>query len=96
MEIVNIEVLHKFAWKNSELRNTANAWSSIVSDSEWSHRKDVIKSFPRADFNSRHGAYIFNLGGNFRLIAQITFSAGVVEILDILNHSEYMKWSNRG
>ncbi len=96
MEIINIEVLHMFARKNSGLRNIASAWESIVSDSEWNQRKDVIKSFPRVDFNSRHDAYIFNLGGNFRLIAQITFSAGYVKILDVLNHDEYLKWSNRG
>ncbi len=96
MEIINIEILHKFVRKNSGLRNTVNGWIFIASRSEWKQRNDVIKSFPRVDYNSRHDAYIFNLGSNFRLIAQITFSAGVVEILDILNHSEYMKWSNRG
>jgi len=96
MEIFSIEILDDFAHKNSGLRNITNKWISLVAEAEWKNRQDVIESFPRVDYNSRHNAYIFNLGGNFRLIAEITFSAGYVDILDILNHKEYMKWSNRG
>ena len=96
MEIVNIEILQDFARKNSGLRNISDSWISIVKDSNWGRRQDVFDSFPRVDYNFRHKAYIFNLGGNFRLIARISFSAGYVSVLDILNHDDCMKWSNRG
>lgn len=95
METIGIKVLQEFARKNSGLRNTIQTWISITTNSEWVNRRDVENTFPRVDFNSRHDAYIFNLGSNYRLIAQITFSAGFVDILDILNHDEYMKWSNK-
>lgn len=95
MQIIGIGTLHEFARSNSGLRSTIRRWISTTSQSEWSNSMELENSFPGADYNSRHDAYIFNLGGNFRLIAQITFSSAVVDILDIKNHDDYMKWSNK-
>ncbi len=95
MQIIGIKTLQAFARKNSGLRNTTNSWISTTTISVWSNRNDLENSFPRADYNSRHDVYIFNLGANYRLITQITFSAEIVDILEIMNHDDYMKWSNK-
>lgn len=95
MQITGIRTLQEFARSHSGLRSTISSWISITSSSEWKNRKDLAKTFPRADYNSRHDAYIFNLGGNYRLITQIAYSSGIVDVLEIKNHDDYMKWSNK-
>lgn len=71
------------------LRKAYLAWLAIATAASWRTPLDVKNSHPKASILKR-GRVVFNLKGNdFRLIAQINYPAGTVEIRFLGNHAEY-------
>lgn len=71
------------------LRRAYLAWLTIALASQWRTPIDVKNGHPKASVLKR-GRAVFNLKGNdYRLVAQINYEAGTVEIRFVGTHAEY-------
>lgn len=71
------------------LRRSYSAWLTIASASDWRTPVDVKRSHPKASVLKR-GRIVFNIKANdYRLVAQLNYQAGTLEIRFFGNHAEY-------
>ena len=65
------------------------AWLAIASASQWRTPIEIKRSHPKASI-LKAGRVVFNLKGNdYRLVAQLYYRAGTLEIRFIGSHTEY-------
>ena len=65
------------------------SWLAIVEEAIWRRPVEVQTSHPKASI-LKAGRVVFNIKGNdFRLVCQINYLAGTVEIRFFGNHSEH-------
>jgi mRNA interferase HigB len=70
-------------------RASYNAWQEICERAEWKQPADIVRSHPKASI-LKAGRAVFNIKGNsFRLVCQIHYDAGTVEIRFFGTHTEY-------
>lgn len=70
-------------------RRAYQAWLAIALAAQWRTPIDVKSSHPKASV-LRQGRTVFNIKGNdYRLVAQINYAAGTVEIRFFGSHAEY-------
>jgi mRNA interferase HigB len=71
------------------VRRSYGAWLAIASASDWRTPIDVKRSHPKASALKR-GRIVFNIKANdYRLVAQLNYQAGTVEIRFFGSHAEY-------
>jgi mRNA interferase HigB len=71
------------------LRKAYQAWLTIALAAQWRTPIEVKHSHPKASV-LKGGRAVFNLKGNdYRLVTQINYAAGAVEIRFLGNHAEY-------
>lgn len=71
------------------LKKSYRAWLAIASASAWRTPIDVKRSHPKTPILKR-GRVVFNIKGNdYRLVAQINYRAGTLEIRFFGSHDEY-------
>ncbi len=91
MKIANRQILDKYVTKNANALNVIEHWIDIMEQAECESHNDLKKLFPSADYVG-NGRYVFNIGGNkYRLVAAITFIAGLAVVRFIGTHAEYDK-----
>lgn len=95
MIVVRRDIVERYlgGLKSSEgaaaLRKAYRAWLTIALASQWRTPIDVKRSHPKASVLKR-GRAVFNLKGNdYRLVAQINYVAGTLEIRFAGSHAEY-------
>jgi mRNA interferase HigB len=65
------------------------AWLAIAEAAEWRTPVEVRRSHPKASILKR-GRAVFNIKANdYRLVAQLNYAAGTLEIRFFGNHAEY-------
>ncbi len=65
------------------------AWLAIAEAADWRTPVEVKRSHPKASILKR-GRVVFNIKANdFRLVAQLNYAAGTLEIKFFGNHAEY-------
>jgi mRNA interferase HigB len=65
------------------------AWLAIASAAQWRTPMDVKRSHPKASV-LKGGRVVFNIKGNdYRLVAQVNYRAGTVEIRFLASHWDY-------
>ncbi len=70
-------------------RTSYDAWLRIARSAAWTTPIGPKRSHPKASV-LRFGRVVFNIKGNdFRLVAQINYAAGTVEIRFFGTHDEY-------
>lgn len=70
-------------------RSQYDVWMAIASQAQWRTPDDVKRSHPKASI-LKGGRVVFNIKGNdFRLVAAIKYSAGVLAIHFFGTHAEY-------
>jgi mRNA interferase HigB len=89
-------VIGKFVRKHVDARQWLAEWTRNVEGARWAGLHDVRKLYPSADggvkLSNGRLVTVFNVRGNdYRLIADIVYAAGIVNVLDILTHAEYSK-----
>jgi len=88
MNVVNYEVLQKFARKHARSRSSLDTWYEATLETIWRNFDDVKKTFRTADIYG--DCTIFDIAGNnYRLIAIINYDLEQVYIETILTHTEY-------
>jgi mRNA interferase HigB len=71
------------------LQNSLRAWLAIVEAGSWRTPMDVKQSHPKVSVLKR-GRVVFNIKGtDYRLVTQINYLAGTVEIRFLGDHAEY-------
>ena len=101
MILVGQDVLRRAGKRNAPLRNWLMIWAAMVEGTTWHSLDDVRKTYPATDgvkLKSRLVVTVFNVKGNvYRLMTSIDYDAGIVEVLEVLTHSEYDKdlWKDR-
>jgi mRNA interferase HigB len=92
MEILNKEVLTEFSIKHPNARQPLSTWMDVVLAARWKNHVHLKTTFPSADLIGGSD-YVFNIGGNnFRLLAAVSFTVGVVAVKWIKKHSDYDDW----
>jgi mRNA interferase HigB len=72
MELVDYELVEKFARKHARSRSSLNIWSETAIAARWKNFDDVKNTFRAADLYG--DCVIFDIGGNkYRLIAKIEY-----------------------
>jgi mRNA interferase HigB len=65
------------------------AWEGIIKQTNYGSFNELKRSFPNADY-VYHKYTVFNIGGNkYRLISEIDYSAGLVQVKKVWTHAEY-------
>lgn len=84
--------LHKvkdFAKTHANARNHLAAWKTIVEKAAWKKKQDVLADFPNAKIIKNNRARFEIVHNTYRIIAQIDYADGIVEIRFIGTHNEY-------
>ncbi|MBI2970159.1 MAG: type II toxin-antitoxin system HigB family toxin [Gammaproteobacteria bacterium] len=70
-------------------RRAYQAWFAVASASQWRTPMHVKRSHPKVSV-LKGGRIVFNIKGNdYRLVAQVNYQAGTVEIRIFGTHAEY-------
>jgi mRNA interferase HigB len=70
-------------------RSQYDIWLAIASQAQWRTPKDVKRSHPKASI-LKGGRTVFNVKGNdYRLVAALSYRAGVLAIRFFGTHAEY-------
>jgi mRNA interferase HigB len=66
-----------------------DAWRAIATSASWRTPEDVKRSHPKASI-LKGGRVVFNIKGNdYRLVAAVSYAAGVLAIRFFGSHAEY-------
>jgi mRNA interferase HigB len=91
MEIFGRKVIEAFKKDHANSRKPLRDWMAVVEAAQWTKSTDVIATFK--DATNTNSGWVFNVGGNnFRLLADIAFTEGLVLVIKIGTHAEYDRW----
>jgi len=91
MKIINKELIDRFITKHADSSNAVLRWMQQIEETKITNPNELKSIFSSADYigNSR---FVFNIKGNdYRLVAVILFSAGMLTVCFIGTHAEYDK-----
>ena len=91
MKIIYLERIRRFAHDHAMARKSLIVWKTIVENTSWKSRKDVLYDFPKAKILAGNRARFEIVHNKFRLIAEIDYRAQIVEVRFIGTHNEYEK-----
>lgn len=90
MLIIGRNIIAKFKSKHARSRKSLDDWVSKCQVVKWRNFSDMKKTFNSIDKNGND--FIFDIAGNnYRLIAVVQISEGVIKVNEILTHDEYTK-----
>lgn len=91
MIIIGGSRIAEFRSKHPQSRGPLDAWYRIVSESDWGSFRELRETFGSADM-VKQSKVNFNVSGNkYRLVARIDFERRLIDVLEVLTHSEYSK-----
>src|SRR5271154_5044097 len=95
MIVVNEGLLKWFGRRHNQAKKPLESWLNETRKAKWQHLMDVRRNFPATDGGVKNEGYtIFDIKGNtYRLITRVDYKEQVVEIMDILTHTEYDRWN---
>lgn len=89
MRIIAKRALVDFYTTHSDARTALEEWHKKTKEVKWNSFADVKKTFRSAD-SVGNGRYVFNIkGNNYRLIALILFTTGMVYVRFLGTHADY-------
>lgn len=94
MVIIGRKLITVFGGSHPNSRKPLSAWEQAIRQTHYSSFGQLKRTFPSTDYVS-HQYTIFNIGGNnYRLIAEVDYSASVVNVKQIWTHAEYSMKKN--
>lgn len=92
MDLINRKVIDEFTAKHADARRPLLVWVRMVMEANWQTPSDIKESYRSVDFLSGNRV-VFNIKGNsYRLVVEVVYTRGVVDILRVGTHSEYNRW----
>ncbi|MDR1182649.1 MAG: type II toxin-antitoxin system HigB family toxin [Bacteroidales bacterium] len=91
MNIRRKDIIDNFIKNHADAKRALQRWIDIVEKSEWKSHADIKSDFPTVDYvgNER---YVFNIrGNNYRMVAVVIFTAGLLTIRFLGTHDKYDK-----
>jgi len=91
MRIIALKTLRAFWEMHSDARQPLQAWYEDVRHAVWKSPSDIKVVYRNASFIGNNRV-VFNIkGNNYRLIAAVNYSFGIVYIRFVGNHALYEK-----
>jgi mRNA interferase HigB len=95
MILIGRKIIVEFGRDHPQSRNPLAAWEQAIKQTDYRSFHELKWTFPSVDYVN-HRYAIFNIGGNkYRLIAEIDYSANVINIKRIWTHAEYSMRKNK-
>lgn len=91
MKLVNLTALENFAIKHADARKSLTVWKQVVVLAKWKMKQDVLLDFPKARMLKNNRARFEILHNKYRLIAEVDYEDGFVQVRFIGTHAEYDK-----
>jgi mRNA interferase HigB len=91
MKIIQPMLLERFALKHANARKSLATWRKATEKATWKKNQDVLIDFPNAKMLANKRARFEILHNTYRLIAELDYEDGLVDIRFIGTHSEYDK-----
>lgn len=94
MILIGKKEIVAFGSSHPQSRRPLAVWEGIIRQTNYGSLNELKRTFPSADY-VYHQYTIFNIGGNkFRLISEIDYYAGVVNVKRIWTQAEYSMKTN--
>jgi mRNA interferase HigB len=91
MDIIGASILDECERKHADVRGSLHAWREDVERADWKTPLDIKRCYVTASVVSGT-RFVFNVKGNsYRLVVEINFEIGLVQILFAGTHEEYNK-----
>lgn len=91
MLIINEKFLDRFAIAHASTRKSLATWKKATSEALWKKKQDILFSFPNAKVLANNRARFEIQHNKYRLIAEVFYEDGLVEVRFIGTHTEYDK-----
>ena len=89
MYIIGRSQLKEFAIKHADSLSIISTWEITVKNACWKKGIDVKNTYPKAKIINKN-LVSFKINGNkYRLVADINYLEGVVEVVFVGTHNEY-------
>lgn len=95
MNIIFFRKLENFYANHPKSKNLLRSWSKRIQNISPKHFVELREFFQQADQVGE--LTVFNIGSNYRLIAQIDYESQKIIIREVLPHKEYerSKWKKQ-
>jgi mRNA interferase HigB len=89
VRVIARHTLVDFWQRHRETEQPLRDWLSVVRRADWSSMADLKAVFTKASIINRERVVFDVLGGNYRLVVAVKFSARIMFIKFIGTHAEY-------
>lgn len=89
MQIVNRKIIEKAMVKHPETKTQLTFWLLSVESAKWRDPNDLFAQYPSAQYVPVSQYKFQILGGNYRLMTVVEFTAQTVLVKSFGTHSEY-------